>query len=82
MCPETLIRVSLVLPVDVHVIQEVCGALGTKNLGDVGVGTGRVAVLGVASSTVVGPETMNSPLVSRASGRVLRKEISLFKYRM
>ena len=55
MLPEGLVVAVIVLPVGVHIGQELVTALLLENGGDVGELSRRVAELLVAAVTVVGP---------------------------
>ena len=65
MLPETLIVTLVVLPIRLHIRQQVIASLALKDRGDVCVFSGSIAVLLVRAVAVIGPfQSALSPISS------------------
>lgn len=69
--PELLVRLVVAVPVRLHVVQELRGAVLLDQRGEVVVLTARVAILVVGAVAVVGPQPVDTPRIRRTWGSVL-----------
>lgn len=77
MLPKTLIITLIILPIRLHIRQQVIASLALQNRRDVFVFPGSIAVLLVRAVAVIGPKTMDRPRISRTSRRVVVPELRL-----
>lgn len=64
MLPETLIVTLIILPILIHILQQLIASLRLQNLGDILIFPRRVAVLLVRSVAVIGPTLISTILYS------------------
>jgi len=71
MLPKTLIITLIILPICLHIRQQIIASLALQDRRDVCVFPGSIAVLLVRAVAVIGPETMDRPRINWTRRRVI-----------